>query len=84
MLRKILGTIGSLALLAIGSAIMFGILTVVELRSGPDGSRERFLKPVLAWSIESIGAMATGGIAVALGLLLIFLAWKPKQAKGAG
>jgi len=83
MLKKILGTIGCLALGVLGTAVLFGALTLEDLQSDQGSSRARFLRSMLASSIESIGAIATGVIALAFAVLLLFLAWKPKQAKAA-
>lgn len=83
MLKKILGTIGCLGLGGLGAAVLFGALTLEDLQSDKGSSRSRFLKSMLASSIESIGAMATGVIALAFAVLLLFLVWKPKQGKAA-
>ena len=67
----------------LGSVAVFGALTLADLRSDQGSSRARFLRSMLASSIESIGAIATGVIALAFAVLLLCLAWKPKQAKAA-
>ncbi len=79
-IRKILGSIGCLALAALGVAIAIGALTPASLRGDGGSPRRRAIREALLWLVETIGPIPTGIVAVGIAALLLFLAWRPRES----
>lgn len=77
MLKKLWGSLLALIPLGLGVAILLGKLTPDTIDSDSGRSKTRFLKSALTWLLENLGAMATGAILIAIGLIALFVIWKP-------
>ena len=77
MLKKLWGSVLALIPLALGGAILMGELTPDSIDTDSGRSKTRFLKSILTWLIDNLGASATGAILIAIGLIALFVIWKP-------
>lgn len=59
-------------LVGVGTAVLLGGITLEELTQG--GRRRH---KVMIWLLENLGTYATGGILIVLGLVTLWLIWKP-------
>lgn len=84
MLKKLWGSVLALIPLALGGAILMGELTPDSIDTDSGRSKTRFLKSILAWLIDNLGATASGAILIAVGLIALVVIWKPSgEAKSA-
>lgn len=84
MLKKLWGSVLALIPVAIGVAILMGELTPDTIDSDSGRSKLRFLKSILSWLIDNLGATASGAILIAVGLIALVVIWKPSgEAKSA-
>ena len=82
MLKKLWGSLLALIPLALGGAILLGELTpdTFDTESGHSGrSRTRLIKSALSWLLDNLGATATGGILIAIGVIALVMIWKPSK-----
>jgi branched-subunit amino acid transport protein len=79
MLKKLWGSLLALIPVAIGGAILLGKLTADTLDTESGRSKTRFLKSVLSWLLDNLGATATGGILIAIGVIALVMIWKPSK-----
>ena len=77
MLKKLWGSVLALIPLALGGAILMGELTPDSIDTDSGRSKTRFLKSVLTWLIDTLGATASGAILIAIGLIALIVIWKP-------
>jgi hypothetical protein len=79
MLKKLWGSLLALIPLALGGAILLGKLTADTLDTESGRSKTRFLKSALSWLLDNLGATATGGILIAIGVIALVMIWKPSK-----
>lgn len=77
MFKKLWGSTLALIPIALGGAILLGSITPEAIDTDSGRSKTRLLKSILTWLLENLGAYATGGILIAIGLVALFLIWKP-------
>jgi hypothetical protein len=86
MFKKLWGSVLALIPVAIGVAILMGQLTPDTIDSDSGRSKLRFLKSILEWLMNNLGATASGAILIAIGVIALVVVWKPsgeaKSAKG--
>ncbi len=83
MLGKLIGALIALLFLGGGVAVLTGTLTIDSFDPEKGSRKIRALNSLLHSSMESLGAMPTGGIMVGIGLVILVLTMRGgKKDKG--
>jgi len=81
MLRKIVGSLIGLVLVGFGVALIGGWLDPEELTSSGGSRRGRFLRQIMSWLTETLGAAGAGAVLCVIGLILVALAFRSQGDK---